>query len=71
MSEAISEQEVGAHKQRLHPEAVAAAVQWRYAGIFANGQAAASYLNLTPAQHAGEMSATVFDDGRVALFIYF
>ena len=72
MTEEISEQEAGAQKQRLHPEAVAAAAQWRFAGVFTSGQAAANYLNTPPAQGPGQMSATYnFANGQVALFVYF
>jgi hypothetical protein len=72
MTEEISEQEAGQQKQRSDPEAVAAAPQWRFPGVFVNGQAAVNYLNAPPAQGPGQMSATYnFADGRVALFVYF
>ena len=72
MTEDVSEQESGQQKQRGHPEAVAAAPQWRFAGVFANGQAAVNYVNSPPAQGPGEVSATYnFADGRVALFLYY
>jgi len=72
MSEALSEQEAGAQKQRDVEAARAAPGQWRYAGQhFANGAAAAEYINREPAQHAGEVSATVLSDGTVELFVYF
>ena len=71
MTEEISEQEAGQQKQRTDPEAVAAAPQWRFAGVFASGQAAINYVNAPPAQGPGEISATCFTDGRVCLFVYY
>jgi hypothetical protein len=71
MSEALSEQDAGAQKQKDVEAAGAAPSQWRYAGRFADGAAAAAYINLEPAQHAGEVSATVLSDGAVELFVYF
>jgi len=69
MSEAaMSEQEARERKQSLLPQA--SVQQWASAGTFPDPQSAQNYLNLEPAQHAGEVSATVFPDGRVALFIY-
>jgi hypothetical protein len=71
MSEPLSEQDAGAQKQKDVEATGAEASQWRHAGSFASGAAAVEYINREPAQHAGEVSATVFSDGTVELFVHF
>jgi hypothetical protein len=66
-SATISERDAVARKQGLQSSAKV----WRFIGVFSSGQAAANFLNVAPAQVAGEMSATYLSDGRVALFAYF
>lgn len=49
----------------------AQAKTWRYAGRMANAGAVANYLNVAPAQQAGEAMVTVRDDNTVDVFAFF
>lgn len=62
----ISEQSAPAAKAGVGVQAK----QWRYSGRFANGAAAATYVNAPPAQQAGEASFSVHDNGTVDVFIF-
>jgi hypothetical protein len=62
----ISEQDAHAAKDSVGVQTK----QWRYSGRFANGTAAAAYVNAPPAQQAGEASLTVHDNGTVDVFIF-
>ena len=67
MSEIISEQAAAGRKAELHLNATTK--RWGFQ-IFASGQTAANFVNESPAQVAGEISATVRDDGTVGLFYF-
>ena len=44
---------------------------WRYGGRFADAQAAVEYVNLEPAQQAGEVALSTQDDGSVDVFVFY
>ena len=78
--EVITEQDAPARKeqdvatireQRLREGREELIKQWHHVvPAFQDGRAAASYLNLPPAQGPGEAMTTVHDDGRVEVFAY-
>ena len=59
-------QEAVAHKERA---ARAAAKQWNYV-VVVDGQAVANFLNLDPAQGAGEAIASDRPDGQIDVWYY-
>ena len=67
MTEAINEQDAAGRKAELHAEA--AVKKWHFAN-FSSTQAALNFVNLTPAQVAGEISANARNDGSVGLFYF-
>jgi hypothetical protein len=72
MSDAIAEKDVAAKKKSLHPPAAGAALTvktWHFLN-FASTAAAVNFLNLPPAQVAGEVSANARNDGSVGVFYF-
>jgi hypothetical protein len=67
MSEMISEQEAAGRKAELRLDATTK--RWGFQN-FASVQAAVNFVNESPAQVAGEISATVRNDGTVGLFYF-
>jgi hypothetical protein len=67
MSETVSEREAAGRKAELHANAITK--RWAFQN-FASAQAAADFVNESPAQVAGEISATVRNDGTVGLFYF-
>jgi hypothetical protein len=70
MSELITEQDAAAEKARNHPISDIALPPTQHWGFqyFVSVQDALDYLNTPPVQSAGEVSATVRNDGTVGMF---
>jgi hypothetical protein len=66
MSAPISEHDAAAQKKSIHPHR---AKQWHFQN-FANPAAALNFINASPAQGAGEISATARNDGSVGVFYF-
>jgi hypothetical protein len=69
MNEAISEKDAVAQKAKLHPIEVVPVKKWHFAN-FASTDAAVNFVNATPAQVAGEISANARNDGTVGMFYF-
>lgn len=67
MHEPIQEQEAVSRKSELHAQATTK--QWRFQN-FATVNAALTFVNASPAQVAGEISATARNDGTVGMFYF-
>jgi hypothetical protein len=68
VSQPISEHDAPAQKRSIHPHS-GSGKQWHFAN-FATVQAAITFVNASPAQVAGEISATARNDGTVGLFYF-
>ncbi|GAA2267281.1 hypothetical protein GCM10010145_47190 [Streptomyces ruber] len=67
MHEPIQEQEAVSRKSELHPPAPSK--RWHFAN-FATVNAALTFVNASPPQVAGEISATARNDGTVGMFYF-
>lgn len=69
VTDVITEKDAAARKASMHPAGARAVKTWHFAN-FASTSAAANYLNLPPAQVAGEISANARNDGTVGVFYF-